>query len=806
MDLSTVLFFFYHIVFLLGVRGITGHLRDGWPSTRLLLMPMAFFPLIGASAQVNHQTLRGTVLDADSHQPVFSASIAILGSEPALTATTDEEGHFTISDVPTGRVTLRVRAMGFEEQTLSNLLLVSGKELIVNVLLQGAIKEIDEVTVTADKRKGELRNDMATLSARKISVEETPRIAGGINDPARMVSTFPGVAGDPAGDNTIVVRGNSPKGVLWRLEGMEIPNPNHFAQEGSTGGPINVLNSDMIDDSEFYTGAFAPEYGNATSAVFDMRLRNGNNSKREHTLKVGVLGTDFTTEGPLPGSRGGSYLANYRYSSLALLDRAGIVDYGGVPDYTDGSFKVNVPTKAGTFAVWGLGGISHIEQKDLSGDTLFSQGDYRSRMGVAGITHTRTLGERSYVQSGFTLSGNSSGAKYSETPSVDELELEPRHNSELNKWTMRFSSTLNNKLSAKHKLRSGIIVSVDRFRMSSSSWDADVDRMVNELNTTGAATTVQAFSSWKWRWNQRWTMTSGFHLLHFALNKSTSIEPRVGLRYQWKPDQAFTFGAGLHSRTEPVMTYLAQAVDPNGAVYQPNLGLGLSRALHFVAGFERMLAPDLQLKGEVYYQHLFGMPVENSPTSSYSLANSVDWFSNRSLVNDGVGRNCGMELALEKFLSRSYHFMITGSLSDARYKAEDGVWHNSRFNIGTVANVLGGKEWNVGKDRTIMTGVRYSVIGGQYRTPIDLPASIAAGQEVGKGEVWSEKGDAVQKLDVVLSYRLGRKKVSHEFKLDVQNVLNARTAVYRYFDRRTGTIKDVPQLTMLPVFQYTLRF
>ncbi len=759
------------------------------------------------SAQLNHQTVRGTVLDADSRQPVFSASIALLGTEPALTATTDFDGRFTIADVPTGRVALRVRAMGFEEQTLPNLLLVSGKELVLNVLLQSAVKQIDEVTVTATKPKGELRNDMATLSARKIGVEETSRIAGGINDPARMVSTFPGVAGDPAGDNTIIVRGNSPKGVLWRLEGMEIPNPNHFTEEGSTGGPINVLNSDMLDDSEFYTGAFAPEYGNATSAVFDMRLRNGNDKKREHTLKVGVLGTDFTTEGPLPGVEGGSYLANYRYSSLALLDGAGIVDFGGVPDYTDGSFKVNMPTaKAGSFAVWGLGGLSHIKQEDLAGDTLFGLGKYRSRMGVVGLTHTRTLGDRSYVQSGFTLSGNGSRAMYSETSTPEDLDLEPRHESALDKWTFRASATLNNKLSAKHKLRSGVIVSVDNYRMASTSWDESAGRMMNELNTTGAATTLQAFASWKWRWNERWTMTSGLHLLHFALNKATSVEPRAGVRFQQKPGRAFTMGAGLHSRTEPVMTYLAQGMDANGARYTPNRHLGLSRAAHFVAGFEQMLAPDLQLKGEVYFQHLFNMAVENDSTSAFSLVNSTDWFTNTPLVNQGVGRNYGVEVALEKFFTRGYHFMITGSLSDARYTALDGVWRNSRFNIGTVANVLGGKEWNVGKDRTLMAGMRYSLVGGQYRTPINLDASIAAGEEVAGGAAWSEKGDAVHKLDVVLSYRLGRKNASHEFKMDVQNVLNAQTAVYRYFDKRKGNVQDVPQLSLLPVIQYTLRF
>jgi outer membrane receptor protein involved in Fe transport len=365
---------------------------------------------------------------------------------------------------------------------------------------------------------------------------------------------------------------------------------------------------------------------------------------------------------------------------------------------------------------------------------------------------------------------------------------------------------LNNKLNAKHKLRSGIIVSVDNYRMTSDSWNDELRLMENDLNTAGDATTVQAFSSWKWRWNERWTMTSGVHVLHFAVNKSTSVEPRLGLRYQVKPDRAITFGTGLHARTEPVMTYLAQAIDQNGNVYQPNREVGLSKALHLVAGYEQMLATDVQFKAEVYYQQLFDMPVENDPASSFSLVNSVDWFTNRPLVNKGEGRNMGVELALEKFFTRGYHFMITGSLSDAQYKALNGEWHNTRFNMGTVANVLGGKEWGVGKDRVIAAGIRYSMIGGQYSTPIDLPASIAAGYEIESGEPWSEKGDAVHKLDVVLSYRLGKKTASHEFKLDVQNVLNAETAVYRYFDRRTGTIKDVPQLTLLPVLQYTLRF
>ena len=763
-------------------------------------------------AQANTQAIRGTILDADTRQPLIGATVVIAGSDPIMGATTDFDGRFIINEVPTGRVDLQIRMVGFEEQRMANLLLTSAKELVLEVRMQESVAQLKEFEVKAPERKGELRNDMATVSARRISVEETSRIAGGINDPARMVSSFPGVAGDPSGNNTVVVRGNSPKGVQWRLEGVEIPNPNHFSDDGSTGGPINVLNSDMIDDSEFYTGAFTAEYGNVYSAVFDMRLRNGNDRKREYTLKAGVLGTDLTAEGPIPGTNGGSYLANYRYSTLALLDGAGIVDYGGVPRYTDAAFKVRLPSADyGTIALYGLGGRSAIVDEDLGvkEDTLFSRAEFGSRMGVIGISHTKTLGEKSFIYTNVSMSGNGSGTDYTESPVPGETPLELRHKDDLAKWTLRLSSTVNTRINAHHKLRSGIIVSNERFRMYANSWDPDRQRMVLNLDRTGSANTMQAFTNWKWRWNEQWTLTSGVHVLYFDLNKAASVEPRLALRYQVRPDRAFTLGAGLHSKTEGLMTYLAQDVDPDGAVVRPNEGLGLTRAAHVVAGFEQQVAEDMQLKAEVYYQHLYDLPVENDPTSAFTVNNMAEWFTNKALVNAGTGYNRGVEVSLEKFFTRGYHYMITASYIESRYKALDGAWHNSRFNLGPVGNVLAGKEWKLGpeaKDRTLMAGFRYSLQGGQYYTPIDLASSIAAGTEKEGSPAWSEKAGAVHKLDIVASYRVGRPKVSHEFKLDVQNVLNAATPVYYYYNDRTQRIDHVPQLALLPVMQYTLRF
>lgn len=779
---------------------------------QLLLLPVILLMTTVTRAQVNTQTVRGTVVDSDTHEPLIGATVMVPGSDPLIGASTDLDGRFTLNNVPAGRIDLQVRMVGYEEQRLTNLLVNSAKELVLDIRMQEALVQLNEAVVSGRKGHGEVRNDMATLSTRKISVEESGRLAGGINDPARMVTSFPGVAGDPTGSNTIIVRGNSPKGVLWRLEGMEIPNPNHFTDDGTTGGPINVLNSDMIDDSDFYTGAFAAEYGNVTSAVFDMKLRDGNDRKREYTLKAGVLGTDLTAEGPVPGVNGGSYLANFRYSSLALLDQAGIVDYQGVPKYTDGAFKLKLPAgKAGTFSLFGLGGRSIIEQEDrgVTNDTLFATSNFGSRMGILGLTHTRLLNSNNYIYTTVSLSGNASHTDYREVEVPGETALEQRYKDDMGRWTWRLSSTLNTRINAAHKLRSGVIVSLDHFRMLSDDFNRETGRMDRQLDDRGNATVVQAFTSWKWRWNEQWTMTSGVHLLHHGLNGATSVEPRLGLRYQQSPVQAFTLGGGLHSRMEATMTYLAKVEDAEGRVTRPNERLGLTRAAHAVIGYERMLAEDVQVKAEAYYQYLYDQPVENDRTSGFWLGNYDGWFTTRTLVNEGRGYNAGVEVSAEKLFTRGWHGMATLSVFEAKYKAMDGRWYHSRFDLGTVGNVLAGKEWKLkrtDKDRVITAGVRYSVMGGQWSTPIDLEASIAAGVQKLSDATMSRKGDPIGKLDMVVSYRVGRPRVGHEFKVDVQNVLNAQTPVYEYFDHRTGTIKTIDQLAMLPVLQYTLRF
>jgi hypothetical protein len=197
-----------------------------------------------------------------------------------------------LKNVPLGRQSFQTSYLGYKNYNISNIEVNAGKELVLDIHLEESVTALEEISVTGYKNKTIGINEMS-VSSRMFSVEETGRYAGSLNDVSRMATNYAGVTNADDSRNDIVIRGNSPSGLLWRLEDMEIPSPNHFTSVGSSGGPISMLNYNVIANSDFMSGAFPAEYGNATSGIFDIKLRNGNNSKREYMAQVGALGTEF---------------------------------------------------------------------------------------------------------------------------------------------------------------------------------------------------------------------------------------------------------------------------------------------------------------------------------------------------------------------------------------------------------------------------------------------------------------------------------------------------------------------------------
>ena len=763
------------------------------------------------TAQDLTQNVRGTIVDFDSKVPIIGAKVIVLGTEPLQGAVTDINGDFKIEKVATGRIQLRITSSGYQEIFLPNILVESGKEKILQIEMLEDIKTLKTVEVTAESDKSESINKMSTVSAKTFTVEETNRYAGSLNDPARMVSGFAGVTGNPEGDNDIVVRGNSPRGILWRLEGIDIPNPNHFSGNGATGGPISALNGAMLANSDFFSGAFAPEYGNALSGVFDVKFRDGNNEKREYSFSAGVIGLDGTLEGPFKAGYRGSYLINYRYSSIALLDKFGILDFDGIPIYQDASFKFNFPTKnAGTFSLVGMGGVSHIDQTDQNDETghVYWTYDFGANMGVVGLKHAYIINPKVYVKSYVSMSTASNFGE-GEYQKADSTGLFKAEKDLYQDNQLKAQSILNFKLNNKNLFQVGATYTRFNYKyFFEHDYDDENGIMKRENDASGDADMIQSFASWKYRMTNDLTLVSGVHHTHFFLNNTYAVEPRLGLKWNIEKRHTLSLGAGMHSRIESLSTYLYNELQPDGTYKYLNRDMDLSKSIHTVLGYSFQLSENMYIKTELYYQHLYNLPVDNDSTSYYSLVNSSQGIPGYKLVNKGTGHNYGAELTVERFFHKGYYFLLTGSIYKSEYKALDGVLRSTRFDANYASNFLFGKEWEFGDqgNKTFGINTKVSLIGGNRYTPVDLQASIDNGYTVLQNKPYGAKGDDVFFVNLGLTYRCDMKRATHSFKIDIQNLTNNQARVEEYYNDRTKSLEYGTQLSFIPNLIYSIKF
>ncbi len=783
------------------------------------LLLALFIPTLLASAQPEPlrtteptgQTIRGRVIDSDTQAPLPGASVFILGVEPFRGTTTDAEGAFVLAEVPLGRQTLQVSYVGYETLVWPNVLVTSGKEVVLTVELREEVIQGAGITVVAEFAKERPLNDMALVSARSFSVEETRRYAGGVDDPARMASAFAGVASTGGvQQNALSIRGNAPKGVLWRLEGVEIPNPNHFAGLSvAGGGGLTLFSSQLLADSDFFTGAFPAEYGNALSGVFDMNFRSGNAATREHTVQVGLIGVDVASEGPFVRGKPSSYLFNYRYSTLALLMPLLPTDAG--TSYQDLSFKLSFPTrKAGRFEVWGIGGLDH---QNLQANPDSSEWQYelwdRTRfemnlgVGAAGISHDLLLSDRSALETRIAATINRT--QWDQERIGTDLVLHP--NLYINSTTSRiiFGSTLNHKFGPRHVNRTGFSVQHLLYDLNLMAAPDDVPPVVPVAAGEGSGTLLQLSTQSRLNLLPVLALNLGIHAQYFELTGHHTLEPRVGLRWNVAPRQALSLGYGLHSQIEELRFYLVQHTTPSGPVY-PNRSLDFTKAHHAVIGYDRAIGEASRLKLEGYYQYLFDVPV--IPDSSFSMLNlEQDWTFDEPLVNDGLGKNYGLELTAERFLQDGYYWLATGSLFRSSYRGGDGIWRRTRFDQGYAANLLFGKEFSIGSRNNLLgLNGRVIAVGGKRHSPVDLDASrIQETVVYDEYRAFEARYPHTVLLDLTVTYRLNRRRFAETWALQVKNALAAKDVTLDY-NYALDTVELVKEGYPLPVLSYKIEF
>ncbi|MEL7587346.1 MAG: TonB-dependent receptor [Prolixibacteraceae bacterium] len=778
---------------------------------KLLILLFLLSLVYSTSAQTEGQLIKGQVVDAVTQTPLPGASVVIPGTDPQLGSTTDEHGNFRLPKVKPGRYDILVSFIGYENYLFREILVGTGKEVVLNAFMKEAAEQLEEVKVTARTSKEQPMNTMATISARQLSVEEANRYAGGYDDPARLAGSFAGVASE-IGNNGIIVRGNSPRNLLWKLEGVEISNPTHFANVIAFGaGGITALSSQMLANSDFYTGAFPAEYGNALSGVFDIRMRTGNNETREHTFQAGVTGIDFSSEGPFKRGRGASYLFNYRYSTYALLGSL-IPEEAGDIGYQDFSFKLNFPAKkAGNFTLWGIGARDDQDRAPVEDQTEWEtradkQGyELRLMTGAVGLTHKLLLNSGSYLHTTLAASGNGIETSYDELDS--DMELQPHERVKNNTWKYTLTSTLNHKFGNAHANRSGIIFNSHHYDVFNREAEHPGDPLETFADENGNAVSVQAFSQSALKLTNKLDLNLGLHLHYFGLNEEVSLEPRAGMKWQFSPDQSVGVAYGLNSRIEMIGFYLArQEID--GVITEPNRNMKMTKAHHFGLSYDIRLNDYTRIKMEPYFQYLFDVPV--IPGSYFSLQNlEQEWFFNDSLANKGSGTNLGVDLTVERFLKYGFYYLFTASVFDSEYKGGDGIERNSIYNKNYILNLLAGKEWQMGKNKnnTFSINGRFTFMGGDYYTPLLVQESVDQGELIyDHSRAFEEKEDPAAVLSFSVSYRKNRPKHSSIWSFHLLNATGHKEYRDYEFNLKTGIPEMQFDRIMVPNVSYKIEF
>lgn len=771
--------------------------------TLLLLLSIFSFPIAA-------QTLRGTVSDADNNRPVAGASATLLGAMPPQNTVTDSAGTFVFQNLRPGYYRCEVKAESFENQTIVEIDVAAGKERVVAIALRRSSTALPVLTVTSNNPR--LRPPLP-LGEIPLTREQTLRFPATFFDPARLAMTYPGVANNDDQANGLNIRGNSPASVRWRLEGVDVVNPNHLTNAGTfsdrptaAAGGVAMFSAQMLDNSSLLTGSFPAGYGDALGGIMDMNLRRGNSRQHEFTAQAGLIGLDLAAEGPLNGrrhtveaGRQASYLANYRYSTVGLLGQMGISFGDEQIDFQDLSFKLNFQGKnGGEWSVFGLGGLSKnvFEHKTDSASIKqlkdFFDIDYQSKTGIIGLSNWSPLGKRGWVKITLAASAQSNertavsfSEQYEEFDSSDELD----------ESKISGSIAVAQRIHDQWRITAGVLLTRQYFKGASSEASMPPEIARHEY----LASQPWANLAWNSR-DEKTAVQIGLHSLIFPPKDRITAEPRLTVAHALAPNQRLAFSGGLYSQIAPL--------------WLPSNSLDLMRAWHTGLRYAWNLTSEWAFETELFWQRQTDVGVDAGEANTFSLLNENDYrlFSQKTFIYNGLGDNQGIEISAERYLADGWFALLNATFLGARYRGSDEVWRASRWDVGHILNLTGGKEWQRDKrpGRVNAFGIngRFGWSGGLRAMPVDVEASEDAGTTVFDDSAgFSVKQKDYFRLDLRVYWKrsLGNFRNS-TFAMDFQNATMQENIAYQYWDPFTEKVETKKQLGLIPNISWRLEF
>ena len=795
---------------------------------RRLVMLVAVVAGVLLPQSVVAQTIKGSVTDAITGEALIGAAVKVAELKDAG-GITNIDGEFSITITQPGRYTIETSYMGYEPSVLKEVLVAGAKDVVLDITLRESSTDMNEVVIKPRVNKESTVNPTALVGGMMLSMEEASRYAGGYNDPARLVTAFAGVAGQGDG-NGISVHGNAPQFMQYRLEGVEIFSPNHFADLYSAGfGMVSALNSNVITNSDFFVSTFNSSYNNALSGVFDVRMRTGNNSKYENGVQVGTVGIEWTSEGPISKKNNSSFIFNYRYGFSTIARKLKLIDtYGSQYDFQDLSFKLNFPTKkAGTFSAFALGFIDKSWDVELDIKDIHSIYDASDQEGslynaLLGASHKIHFDNKWTwrTTAAYNMQHNKVDMEYwglnfdaNHKPIGFEGKDYPFSYLKQNEDRAVFNTELSKQVTPRWLLQLGGEYSHRFFDLNFRTAE-NVYEPVSPTpyyatkDNTGLAS---IFWSNLWKPTDNLSFNIGLSGSYFLLSKDFSIEPRASMKWEPGKRHSISLGYGLHSMIEKLDAYFFRNADGTMA----NKDLGLSKAHHLLTTYMYKFTDNLNLRFNAYYQYGFDTPVGING-STFCTVNRLFNYIEEPLVNEGNTRNYGADITLEHYMSRGFYGQVNGSLFKSEYRGLDKKWRNQLYDRGYMVKVLGGKEWMIGKRKqdVFNVSVKYTLQGGLRHTPIDvdaMKANVAAGiindQPIYKeDEAMTLQFDPTSILDLTVSYKINRKNVGHTIAFEGVNILQHETPYAVHYDLGTGQLRVDKSGISLPNIYYRIDF
>ncbi|WP_416864561.1 MAG: TonB-dependent receptor [Imperialibacter sp.] len=793
----------------------------GWLGIVLLIMSVG----TAVSARQLTQTVRGTVVDDTTKEPLVGASVALLPLASGVGASTNEFGEFEIKDVPVGRQSIQITYTGYKSDVVRELLVVSGKQNVVHVALEQSPMELEEVKVSAASDIQEFEQ----MGKVDITAEQFQRIAANYLDPARVVMSSPSVANTNDQNNAVSVRGNSPIANTWRLEGVEIVNPNHLANAGTisdrptqNGGGVNVLSTQMLDKSSFLMGYMPAGYGNAIGGIFDMNLRRGNNQRREYTAQASLIGLDFAAEGPFKKGGSASYLVNYRYSFTGVLALMG-VDFGGETiKFQDLSFNVSLPeTPIGKVTLFGVNGWNSNEFKGPDDPTEWEEEkdlsdiDYMSSIYAYGITQEAALGSKSSWRNVLVYSSTVADRNQATNADILNSNNTTIFNNDVESVSkLSFSSSVSSRWGDAFTTTAGLKGTSYFWNIKHKDWvdstDPDwSDKQPRDFSFDVDGLLLQPFVNGNFVLGQRVGLDLGLNSSWFGYTNEFLLEPRANLDLKLGAASLLSLRSGLYSQVLSPYAYhtTGEFWNPNTPapteVDLTNTGLRFVKSWSSEIGWQQAIGKSLKLSLEGFYQYLYDIP------NAYYESNGSPYYFNYMnydgedylgvLYSGGKGRTYGVTAEAKQAIVNGFYIWAGGTLYRSEYQDQNGDYLPSKFDGRYNFNATLGKEFHKKKSEQVekLFGVNSRIFyqGGFRQQPLYT--------------FWSEYDVKLKdylRLDLRIQWTKFKEKYTRMFAIDIQNVLNTQNPSYYYFDSVAGKEVLKTQLGMIPVLVYRIDF